>query len=403
MADIAKLMAIIMILLLGVRRLNLGILLFIGGTLLGLLERMPLKKMLLALGQGALGVNTLNLLAILTLIMVLEYLMRKHHIFERMLKSLMQILKDCRTVTAIMPLLIGILPSAGGAIFSAPLVEEVAKKMTLDPERKSFINYWFRHPWEFFSPLYPGIIFASEILDFPLGTLVTYHLPLGLAAVLVGILFAYRGIGPGAADKAERIDGTVAGNIALGVLPFFLILLAIFLFKIPLLLALAITVGVLSLCLGYSPINWPGLLYRAIVPRTLFIVIGLMVFKEMLEATGIALRLPAVLSETGVSPLIVIGLVPFVVGFISGGLSGTIAMAMPVVKGFVCGSLPMEIWAFSCCIAGNMLSPTHLCLSLTVEYFKADISKVIRLLVLPIALLLVLIAGWCAVVLKMAM
>ncbi len=51
-----------------------------------------------------------------------------------------------------------------GALFSAPLVENVIGEDKISAERKAMINHWFRHLWEYWWPLYPGFVLAVELL-----------------------------------------------------------------------------------------------------------------------------------------------------------------------------------------------------------------------------------------------
>ncbi|MCF6334926.1 MAG: DUF401 family protein, partial [Spirochaetales bacterium] len=55
---------------------------------------------------------------------------------------------------AILPAIIGLLPMPGGALFSAPLVDDCDEGAKIDPVLKTKINYWFRHIWEYTWPLY---------------------------------------------------------------------------------------------------------------------------------------------------------------------------------------------------------------------------------------------------------
>jgi hypothetical protein len=80
-------------------------------------------------------------------------------------------------------MLIGMLPSLGGAYFSAPMVKEATSGIHMSQEEKAFINYWFRHPWEYILPLYPGILLASAVSNIPLYNLMKANMVLrGLAA-----------------------------------------------------------------------------------------------------------------------------------------------------------------------------------------------------------------------------
>ena len=62
-----------------------------------------------------------------------------------------------------MPAFLGLLPSLGGARFSAPIVEEASKELPLTQEHRAAINFWFRHIFEFSSPIIPGMIMACNI------------------------------------------------------------------------------------------------------------------------------------------------------------------------------------------------------------------------------------------------
>jgi len=111
-----------------------------------------------------------------------------------MLESLMGLIRDQRIIMATAPALIGLLPSVGGALFSAPMVEEVSKGAKITPERKTFINYWFRHLWEYVSPLYPGIVLAAAITNIPFNKLALIQAPLTFITILIGIIYGFKGI-----------------------------------------------------------------------------------------------------------------------------------------------------------------------------------------------------------------
>jgi hypothetical protein len=121
---------------------------------------------------------TLNLVGGLVLIMVLENIIRKRGLLRQMTESLSRVVRDRRVTMAVLPGVIGLLPSAGGAAFSAPMVQEAAGDVEIAPERRAFINYWFRHIWEYISPLYPGIVLAAAVTKLPLNSLLLSQLPL---------------------------------------------------------------------------------------------------------------------------------------------------------------------------------------------------------------------------------
>ena len=95
---------------------------------------------------------------------------------------------------AILPAIIGFLPMPGGAIFSAPLLDDCDSDNEVKPILKTKINYWFRHIWEYWWPLYPGVLLAVDITGLPVLTFMMLQLPLSLLSILAGYLFLLRNI-----------------------------------------------------------------------------------------------------------------------------------------------------------------------------------------------------------------
>ena len=68
------------------------------------------------------------------------------------------------------PIVIGLVPMPAGALVSATASKDIAKRTNLSPEESTFINYWFRHLWEYWWPLYPGVLMAIAITGLPMPT-----------------------------------------------------------------------------------------------------------------------------------------------------------------------------------------------------------------------------------------
>ena len=125
---------------------------------------------------------TIKLILALSFIRIFEMILREHAVLTNMMSAVKTIFRNRKIVAASMPLLIGLLPSVGGAYFSAPMVDEATRDTKMSLEEKGFVNYWLRHPWEYILPLYPGILLASaiskiELRDFILLTSVMLSSP----------------------------------------------------------------------------------------------------------------------------------------------------------------------------------------------------------------------------------
>jgi hypothetical protein len=92
--------------------------------------------------------------------------------------------------------------------------------------------------------------------------------------------------------------------------------------------------------------------------------------------------------------LAIISILPFIAGLVTGIAIGFAGTAFPLVVGLMgisgSGLTPMAtlVLAFTMGYAGMMLSPVHLCLLLTREYFSSPYFKVLRY-ILPCTLTVV--------------
>ncbi len=392
MTDLLRIGAAFAVIILLLRlRWNLGAVMLLASALLGALYLIGPVRQLTVAARAAMDPVTLNLVGALILIMVLENIIRKRGLLKQMTDSLSRVARDRRYTMAILPGVIGLLPSAGGAAFSAPMVQEAAGDIAITPERRAFINYWFRHIWEYCSPLYPGIILVAAVTQIPLNTLLLSQLPLPLAVVIVGTLFCFRGVEghalPGKRNKDDIRD------LIVSLLPIIASIVMVVVFKLSLSVTMAGIVIVLFAIYRYSLREMGLALKESISLNIILMVFGIMAFKYMLDASGAIEALPRIFRESGLPPVAIYFALPFLVGLLTGLTVGFVGSTFPIIVAMTGGQPDPGIitFAFASGFAGVMLSPTHLCLLLTVQYFKADLAGTYRLMYVPV--LLVFLVG----------
>ena len=381
-------------------KVNLGAAMLVATAYLAALYRMALLTAVSVAAASAIAVPTLLLMATLYLIMMMEKVMSDEGLMKRMVSALKILVPDYRPVMAMMPALVGFLPSAGGAVFSAPLVDAVSSQYEVSPVRKSFINYWYRHMCEYTVPLYPGMILAATMLGVPVATIVKSLFPGSLAALLAGIPVAFSGLKRPAATKeaapqSERKKAVIA--LAEGTGPILAVVAFSVIFGLHLATSLVVVVGALLLFYRYSVQKAFSVARRAFSPSILLLVIGVMALKDMMEASGAVENLSAYMQGTGVSPLILVFFLPFVAGLLTGYSPACVALSYPLIinlLGTGVDAVRLGAVAYAVGFMGVLVSPVHLCLILTVEYFKADISKVYKAIFLPLLAPVAAIALW---------
>lgn len=375
------------------RKVSMTAVMPIGAALLALLYLLPLAELGKAAWLGVASPKSLEMTATLALTMVMENLLRTTGMLKRMVSSLSAALSDRRVVMAALPAMIGMLPSPGGAVFSAPMVAEAAEGVPASPEQKALINYWYRHIWEYISPLYPGIILAAGLTGISTQQLFLAHLPFALTVIFAGVWFCFYGIGkippmPGAAVEGRT---RAFGSFLLMSSPILISLSLVVAFKVSAVLALAGGVLILFVAHRYGPVQIMKTLHESLSFKALFLVVGIMIFQEVLRATGALDGISSFFVASGLPVPLLMVLIPFIAGIMTGLTVGYVGITFPLLLPLMGGGQPnlwLEALAFASGFAGVMLSPVHLCFVLTRDYFAADTALVYHRLVAPSLLVL---------------
>jgi integral membrane protein (TIGR00529 family) len=375
MADMVKILLVLaVIILLLKRRWNLGIVMALSSVLLALLYLLSPRQYLDAFLAASTDMTTLRLLIALTLIRVFENVMRTQGIMQEMMESFRGMVMDRRILMAAMPALIGLLPSMGGAMFSAPMVEEASKGITISPEKKAYVNYIFRHPWEYVSPLYPGLILAAAITAFPLRDLILANIPYALALTLGGVLWGLTGIGR-QREGFRRISRRGLASF----LPLVSILLLVMVFHLNLSLSMGLVIAGLYIVFRYPLKAIIQSIREGFSRDIVVIILGVMTFKAVLTSSGAVTNISALFASNGIPLFPVLFALPFISGVLTGLTVGFVGSTFPLLWGLEgAQSLNAMAFAFASGYAGVLLSPVHLCLVLTREYFGANMAGIYR-------------------------
>ncbi|MDR2800423.1 MAG: DUF401 family protein [Desulfovibrio sp.] len=344
----------------------------------------------------------------------------------RLVDGLERYLRNPRFRLALFPALVGLMPMPGGALFSCPMIKAAAGHMNLSDEQKTLINYWFRHIWEAAWPLYPGYLLVSSLLGLSITTLWRYTFPLVFLACGIGWFFFMRSIAsenlpenaPVAELGGEADRGASLGAALLNALPlavtllgaaFFGILIDIFLPEVPgqaafsLSLLLAVATALFQ-CRGRMRKTLASLAFSGNMLNILFMLIAIFLFKDIISASGIVRDLGE-MSAGGLMLFVTCMVIPFISGLLTGLMVAFVGLSFPVVLGYVQHAglqeylVPLVIVSLVSGNCGQMLSPMHVCLVVTCEFFKTDLSKIWLKLLRPISVLLLAGLSWALVTL----
>jgi integral membrane protein (TIGR00529 family) len=378
------------IIILTFMKVNLWISLLGTTFLVGLLFHLPVAKIGMDLVSATLDEKTLLLIAALFTILFFSNLLKETGRMNKILEGFRYILKDMRVVIALLPAMIGLMPLVGGALVSAPMVVEGSDQLRLSPERRTFINYWFRHVWTYILPTYPTLILAATLVGVPVRKLGWVNLPLTPVAILSGAMIGFWGIS-NSKEGGEVSQRTSVWELLKNLFPLIFALVLVIGFKVELAYAFGLTILGMILFYRIDPKTALKALKGSLSIELLLTIVTVMGFKKVLESSQAILMISTFLSSSGVPFRLIAIFVPLTVGLMTGMTIAPIAIGFPILIPLFQNDpdfLKYMMLAFASGIAGDLLSPFHLCLVLTKDYFKADLKRVYRLLWVPVASLL---------------
>lgn len=368
--------------------------LFAGTLVIGTWMGLPPALIVNSILGAASSSHTLWLTLVIALILVLSELLKKSGQLERIVSSFQAISPGTRFTLAAMPALIGLLPMPGGALFSAPMVDTALGTNRVEAELKAAINYWFRHLWEYWWPLYPGIILAISLFGLPAWQLMAAQAPLTLGALLGGVLFILALL-PVMDEPRNGFSLRKSTPFLIETIPITMVVIVLFGLQglvaavsglagttIPWSQYLSFVIGLgasLLVVVRRNRMPWiavkESILNPGILPMVM-IVLGIMVFKGMLIDSKAIEQVRLELAAYDIPPVAIIALLPLIAGLVTGIAIGFVGTSFPLVVTLLPADhspFPYAVLAYGFGYMGMMLSPVHLCLIVTQEYFCADL------------------------------
>jgi len=406
-------MAGVFVLVLVLLRLSLqiGTALAAAAAVLGLAYSMTPSEVLSAAWSSLTDRKTLVLVSVVTLILILSSSMERLGQMEELLGRFRIWASGSPWGMVTFPALIGLLPMPGGAYFSAPMLDAFDPEGRLDSALKSFLNYWYRHLWEYWWPLYPGVLLTCSIAGFELWQYMLLSIPMTALAVLGGLPHLSRvprtlwANGSGGGTVRPGSGWRPLAPILLAILPGvgFGVLLQL-LGNMQVRTHLPRETGLLAgLVAGVIWIWWekrakagdlrPILLDGKLL-RMWMILAGVFAFKGVIEGSGAAQAVGVALLRMDIPLFWVVVFLPMIVGAISGLTIAFVGTCFPILVTLIHAvgvsemELPLMVLAFASGFTGTLMTPLHLCLILSNEYFGAGWADVYRRLWLPGLILL---------------
>ncbi len=325
-----------------------------------------------------------RIIAIVSLSLMIVALMEKIGYLNMMVDAVKNLASSAGASMVSISAFIGLLPMPGGAYVSARLVDPLAKEMKLDPEEATTLNYWFRHLWEYWWPLYTGVIVASEIFQVSIPDFVEHMFFLTILAVIGGYLFIYYPImkkknikNPKKAFEIKNVNSLLYSSW-----PILAVMIATLGLRIDLFYSL-LGVDLLLLAILVHRHDFKSVKYSlkfAAKPTFLGVTFAAMFMKIAVLQTNSMYYTYHFFNMYHIPAFIVIMILPYLAGLMTGVTVAYVAATFPLLLPYV--GTPANFAAIALAYAsgysGHLTSPVHLCLVMSSKHYGANLYKVIR-------------------------
>ncbi len=371
--------AVIIVIVMARLRVDIGLSLLIAGLIVLLL--LAPSETIQILYNTLIDGKTLFLLSASTSIAVFAEVYRLTGFIEKLGRSLSSKLGDPRYALIMVPAVIGLLPVAGGALMSAPIVGVLGSLLGLTPAVSVYVNVWFRHTIFLSYPLGQSLIITSTISGVDLASLALRNLPIASFMVFIGYFLALRGR---KIVKKQSQDEQDRNRLAIVISPLIMALASGIVLKTVMGnygIVVGVVLGLFILITLARP--KPHVVVDVFRNRRVLGIIlaaySIIFFQKTILYTS-SEAIANAITSLGIPILVIEAFLPFLLGYFLASPLTSIVISIPLIANMTGSALPLDTVSlvFVSAFLGYLISPAHLCLVYTLEYFKENIGKVYK-------------------------
>jgi len=374
--------SIVLFVVLMYRRVGLGVSLTLAAFLMSLLS-LGISGTGTVLLETCIDPVTLTLVFASFFIMFLSRLYKETGLVNVLTRSLGGFIKNSKVTVSLLPAVIGLLPVAGGALMSAPMVDAEADKLGLDESKKTYINIWFRHA---ILPIYPisqFLILTAALTETSIDALIARQALVVTVMIIIGYFIGLRKTKVAKTNNTEAELNPKANLKGLAYSFSPIIITIILAAALNVNIAIATLAGVITLlAITRTKVTaFPKILKNRAIWEVTLAAFGALLLRNVTLASGASEILGSALANTNLNEIIVISTVPAVLGFLLGSPSGAVALSVPILAETVTFIPKNASLLYISAYLGYLSAPTHLCLVFTAQYFRTSISKSYKYLI----------------------
>ncbi|KUO50118.1 MAG: hypothetical protein APF76_06530 [Desulfitibacter sp. BRH_c19] len=378
--------------------------LLFGNILIAFFSSMSMNTIISIIMEVTINIDTISLVIIVLLITLFSSIMYKTLLLDKLLESLINLIKNIHVLISVIPALVGLLAVPGGAVMSVPFIDKLGDKVKMSSGYKSGVNIFFRHIAVFFNPLSPLLIVVADLSTLGFLPIMKFHLVPVAVSLIVSYLIMIH-FWPLNAEDIENITlqsdnmpyNKAFKQFIFSGLPLVVAIVLALVFEVSFVITLVIAI-LLSIFFDYKSekilklANISEFFIKGINWKLGLSVYTIFLFGEFVKDSGAIPQLAELITRSNMPLLLIVIVTSVLIGFAAGHPIVGGAIVYPIFLPLVG---PENVTYLSLILSGMLfgyvVSPIHLCLIVSNEYFKADYLESYRILI-PLQLILLISA-----------
>lgn len=356
---------------LGRTKLKLSYILLISAGVLAIISGIGFEGTAQSLAEVFKGSSLSTVLTIL-MVSVLGGLMKHYKTLDKIVETILLIVSSKKIILMIIPALIGILIIPGGALLSAPFINNLGEEMNIAPPKRAAINLVFRHVAMFLLPFSTGLlVIASSMPEINITKLVMFNIAYVVPVLFVGYLLYIKNIESEKSTLKKEDVGRNFLKLLLYTSPITICVILNALTGLPFYITMIVSV----VCVYFlsDKKDFVKITIKSINWHTVLMVAIILLLKEMILKMDDLLLIFGNLfkqSNSTFSVLVIFLVSSVFFGIITGNQTAALAIILPMVSQLNVAGNMLYIYvyfAFASAFIGYFFSPIHLCQAFTIQ------------------------------------
>lgn len=344
-----------------------------------LLYQLPMADTWNAFVLGATGATTIDALLVFYAITFLQRMMEKRKNLSNSQVALNGLFNNRRVNASVAPFLLGCLPAASTVLICGPIVRDSVGESLTTPEQAAVTSY-FRHISESFLPTYTTIFIAVGLTSGAVTVpgFVIAMLPMVLALFIAGYVVYLRRIPKDTGITPDQSKTQYGLLLLKSVWAIALAIVLILVFNMRVYIAISVCIVLNFFVNKFTLKEIVPFLRSAFEGKLLLSTWLVMIFKEILSATGVIHKLPEFFSLLPIPMFLVFALI-FFFGTVVAGSQAIVVLCMPMAIAALNGGPALSLFVLLMCMnyVASQTSPVHICLTLCAEDFKVPLGSMV--------------------------